>query len=59
MFRCCSLLNVTTIFRADKPAFSIHDSFLVIKEDIEVIKEMMQRHFYEALGFKPVIRVEK
>lgn len=42
-----------------RPAFPIHDSFLVLKEDIETISELIRKHSILRVGFAPNLKVEK
>jgi hypothetical protein len=41
-----------------RPAFPIHDSFLVLKEDIEIISELIRKHSILKVGFAPNLKVE-
>lgn len=36
----------------------IHDSVLSRKEDLEVVKETMERHLFKHLGFTPCVRID-
>lgn len=42
-----------------RPAFPIHDSFLVLKEDVEIISDLIKKHSIVRVGFAPNLKVEK
>jgi hypothetical protein len=42
----------------DRPAICLHDSYLVLKKDVEFMKSLIKKHFAAKMGFEPNLKVE-